>query len=42
MYFSINGKDLITEPADPNRRRFGGGFAVGLETELSNYRKNRN
>ena len=28
MYFIINGKDLITEPADPNRRRFGG-FAVG-------------
>ena len=29
VYFTINGKDLITEPADPNRRRFGGGFAVG-------------
>ena len=28
VYFTINGKDLITEPADPNRRRFGG-FAVG-------------
>ena len=28
MYFIINGKDLITEPVDPNRRRFGG-FAVG-------------
>ncbi|MCR4766300.1 MAG: glycoside hydrolase family 78 protein [Bacteroidaceae bacterium] len=28
IYFIINGKDLITEPADPNRRRFGG-FAVG-------------
>ena len=28
MYFIIDDVDLITEPVDPNRRRFGG-FAVG-------------